>query len=291
MIARRLQGLVLAASVVAVAAGCGAKENAPDPIAQAAEKTAAAGSSRYSFIGTTHVRGRTIVLEGEGVIDHAGRRGRLVYDTSGFNDFDDVSEGEFGRQLTILFLGPRYYMDFGRDSEIGRSLGPGKRWMMYDLARMGDKAGADLESLPQFENPLEYVAFLRGVTDGAEELGEEDVRGVATTHYRATVDLKRVTDKSADAMRVSEETREGLQREVDRLIAETGLSSIPVEVWLDADGLVRRFVMTIEVGKGSQSVRAESRVELHDFGVRVDVESPASAAVVDVTDLMVEERR
>ena len=35
---------------------------------------------------------------------------------------------------------------------------------------------------------------LRAVSEEVEELGTEDVRGVETTHYRTTVDLRRYPD-------------------------------------------------------------------------------------------------
>ena len=107
--------------------------------------------------------------------------------------------------------------------------------------------------------------------------GSELVRGVPTTHYRATVDLDRVADvvPSAD--------RGQLRAAISKLIAQTGTSKIPVDAWVDAQRLVRRIAMSLQMGSGGGNVQLRVTIELFDFGATPPVSTPASSDTFDAT--------
>jgi hypothetical protein len=114
------------------------------------------------------------------------------------------------------------------------------------------------------------------VTD-VEALGDEDVRGVPTTHYTGVVDLESLAKKDP-----------ALKGTIDQLVAQTGLRSIPVEVWVDDENFVRRMKQSFEgatFGPGMQ-LDMTMTTELYDFGSDVNVEVPPPDEVVDFSELM-----
>ena len=119
-------------------------------------------------------------------------------------------------------------------------------------------------------DPSQMLQYLRA-TSNVDEVGKDTVRGVDTTHYAARLQLDRVADKvSPDAARALKQATKTL-----------GTKEIPLDVWVDGDGLVRRVRMDWHP-KGGSFVMA---LDLFDFGdVHVDV--PADSETVDLSNML-----
>ena len=102
---------------------------------------------------------------------------------------------------------------------------------------------------------------------------------MATTHYKATIDLRKVPDSAPADQRVA------VRRSIEQLIELSGASTAPIEVWIGKDGLARRIVTTSTTGTEAQRMKLRQRVELYDFGTKVDVAIPPASAVTDFGDL------
>ena len=141
----------------------------------------------------------------------------------------------------------------------------------------GNSAGVDFAQLAQGNqsDPAQYLRWLWAVGEDVEELGTETVRGVETTHYRATVELDRVVEAGEP------EVRDATRVWIDLLKRQLELGEVPIDVWVDEDGLVRRIEQEYEVG-GTQT---QIRMELDDFGIEVDAEAPPADQVIDLGDL------
>jgi hypothetical protein len=101
---------------------------------------------------------------------------------------------------------------------------------------------------------------------------------VETTHLSATVDL-------ADALEAAPEAqREQLQEQLDSFGAgadDVLATDMPVDVYIDGDGRVRRFEVAMEIpGAGDMNVT----IDFSDFGDDVDIEVPDDSDVSDVSD-------
>ena len=87
-----------------------------------------------------------------------------------------------------------------RSSRFG-TLPGGRKWMALDLA-LGDELDT---SVPADVDAKGELAVLESVSDDVQRLGEEDVRGVPTTHYRGTISVsdgvKRLREEGAEAPR------------------------------------------------------------------------------------------
>ena len=112
----------------------------------------------------------------------------------------------------------------------------GKRWMKVDLASMGF-GGAGAGGGLGDANPGGTLDALRGAGD-VEKVGTETLRGVETTHYRATIDPQKALDRAPAALR--DKVKAGL----DALGGP-----VPVDVWIDGDGQARKIAMNLDAGR------------------------------------------
>lgn len=259
--------LVLALGFTACGSQTAAEPPPQDALAVAASKTTDAGTYKAEIVSSIEVAGQSMEMTGTGEFDSDAQRGRASYTASlAGQDFD----------LDAVFAFPDMYMRFPVGLLPG--LPGGKSWVKLDLEKLGRQAGFDFGQLMQAgqSDPSQGLQFLRGVTD-VKALGDEDVRGVPTTHYTGVVDLESLAKKDP-----------ALKGTIDQLVAQTGLTRIPVEVWVDDENFVRRMKQSFEgatFGPGMQ-LDMTMTTELYDFGSDVNVEVPPPDEVVDLSELM-----
>lgn len=243
----------------------GALADAPDALRDV-------GTLAFTITGSLDLgeaAGGAFELSGSGVADLHARRSSLTMDLGASVPGGPLQAIQDGT-ITYLAGGP-----------LGAALPAGVAWVRIDPATFDDRLGIDLAGLSQLDrstDPTAGLEALRGVADDIEEVGSEDVRGVETTHYRATVSLDRaVAAAPAEAL--------------DDLVAlreQAGMpETYPVDVWVDADGLVRRLTMALtqEVA-GSGPLTQRITTEFHDLGDPVEITVPPDDEVVDLADLL-----
>jgi hypothetical protein len=77
--------------------------------------------------------------------------------------------------------------------------GAGDKWLKIDYAAMTKgQTGIDLDKYlsQQSNDPSQMLQMLKEHATSVVEVGADDVRGVATTHYTATVDIAEAYRKS-----------------------------------------------------------------------------------------------
>jgi hypothetical protein len=253
--------LALAALVSTVLlAGCGGNDASLDPVAQAATKSAADQSFRFTLLDGARPAG-------EGAYDAGTKRLRMRIDIplgkavpSGIDLLADNSSG-LVVYVHVPFLRPL--------------LPQGKSWVKVDLGRAAKAQGLDAGQLLQAAagSPAELLAALVHAK-GSQELGKETVAGVETTHYRATVDPRALL-----LGKTTGNTRAELERALDKAKPATA----PVDVWVGDDGLVRR--LRVELPAGKAGFRGGTFTEeLSGYGDAVDVQLPPPSAVVDASN-------
>jgi hypothetical protein len=300
----RLSGVSLLALLALVAAGCGgggpSSTATLEPIgfeqlAQSASTSADATSGRFSFDLSMSFPGtdEPFAFSGEGAFDEPSGRASFAVDLSslakllgGFvaglggtsasdlPDFDDPS----GWKIDLVQDGTVGYV---RLPAFDEQLPEGKTWIRADAADVST-SGFDVGELGQFakSDPRDVLGTLRAVTSDVETVGSEELRGVETTHYRATIDPAQLGKLAAG------KDPTATQALVDRL-AQSGLGPVPVDVWLDASGLVHKLSMSFEATEASTSRSSEVAMsfELWDYGQAVDIELPPASQVVDASSL------
>jgi hypothetical protein len=269
---RRTAALLLLLAALPLA--CGGESLSPQAaVAQAATKYEEAGSSRVSMSATmTGVPGGPFTFAGEGEFDR--ERARMTLDMS---ELAEATGGAFAGELEMILDDLVMYMKF--PEAITEQLPGGKSWVRIDLRQAGKELGIDLEELMQVQqsDPSQSLQYLRGASDDFEEVGEEEVRGVETTHYRGTIDLHKAVEQ------LPEDARGSFERAIDLI----GTDELPLDVWIDDDGMARRMKYDQPLpSAGGEEGAMELTMEFFDFGVDVDVEPPPSDEVIDIKELI-----
>jgi hypothetical protein len=251
---RRLALLALLAVLGAGCGGGGGGSASASDIAGAAKKTARSGSLEADFT----ISGAGLDGSGSGVFNTGERRSGQLTMT--------VTAG--GRQIPVdtIVTGNILYM---RSPVFAQTLTEGKQWIKVDLAELAKQRGTDLSSfLNASPTPTNALAYLAGASK-VKKVGSESVQGVKSTHYEVTVDLQRAASRAKGSVRAS----------LERVISESRLKTLPLDVWVDGSGYIRKVSYEENAG-GAQS--ANVTMELHDFGTSVSIKPPPSDAVVDL---------
>jgi hypothetical protein len=249
--------------IVAFAWLHGGDEASLNPIAEAAVRTQEQPGSRIAMRGIYSLpSGGSMAMHGSGVYNAQTGRSRLTMELKMPGVVTPLHFDAVGDKQTM-------YM---RSSVFIAELPPGDRWLKVQVG-LGRSAQTSLASNSGSEGQLE---MLRAAGGKVEDLGEETVRGVATTRYQGTVDLNRYADLLREEGKVT-----GAQ-EYEQ-VAKSIPTPIPVEAWLDDDGLVRRMriVMEIPTATGAPPVKMDLTMEFFDFGITPQIDFPSASETFD----------
>jgi hypothetical protein len=252
---RRRLSLCLIPAFVLVAAACGANPAPSDDVADAGEKTKAAGTVRLDTV--THFSGLSGAGTSEsrttGVVDYVNDRSEYREESTGCRaiTIGDVSYSEYAPLEGGIPSGKRWvkFEAEAADSEalFEQSQEPttsegGGGWHSYSVS-FGF-------SMPEI-GPGEYLDHLREASGEPERVGEEDVRGVPTTRYHSTIDVR-------TSMRRELEAAGWKALNIERFLE--GVEGVrEIDVWIDSDGLVRRVVSNDRLPGAGQSRAIRNR--------------------------------
>jgi hypothetical protein len=245
------------------------------PLAQAAERTAEYPGARMAIEGGFEVPGSGEVLTMTGEGEYNGKTGRSRI-TMGADLPPAAAEQVPGGRFEIEQVGetrPGTVVMYMRSAAFGQLPG-GAEWMKLDLS---EQVGGQMQS----PDPREQLKMLRSSED-FEKVGTEQVRGVPTTHYTATVDqsdeVERLRDEGEDA------AADFMEQVID---ANDGVDTVDVEAWVARDKTIRRMKMEIPFSLGTAPAGSSMlmTMELYDFGIEPDIELPSDDEVFDATEI------
>ena len=263
---RILGALAGALAIVGVAVALLAPSNGTvlDPVAQAANTTTAAGTAEFGIAGHVSAAGQTIPINGNGAIDMRNQRLRMsmAFPVPGFGSL----------KTDALLDGQSIYMHM--PEALAQRIPLGKSWLKIDLGALAQGNGIDLGSLSRSSqgNPADMLQALKAV-GSSRKVGTENLDGVATTHYRATIDPKKALDRIPDKQSAGA---------LKQMLSNSGVSAIPIDVWVDRAGRVRRESMKFS-GNGAAM---DMTISFTRFGVPVDTTPPAPDQVLDAGGLL-----
>ncbi|MGH8884330.1 MAG: hypothetical protein ACRDYX_03985 [Egibacteraceae bacterium] len=251
--------LAVVLAVAAIATGCGRAGDPMKRLQGAQRATLGAGSAAFaieqSFEGASS---EVQKIRTEGVLDFARRIGRATV---------KLADGE----TEVLFAGDTTYFRLPPNPQVRTP------WIRLDRQDIEKVSG--LKSVS--DDPSRNLDLLNGIVGDVELVGEEDVRGARTTHYRFAIDLRQAAEKA------SADRREVVQQQA----AILGGNRLPSEAWLDAKGRIARQTFTFNLQKSQLpagtalpdgvSWTARTLIEYYDFGTKVDVKPPPDDQVTD----------
>ena len=251
-----------------------------DPIAalkQVQKKTGGADSAKVE--GTTRI-GTLVSMKQTGVVGWGdGLVGTMTIEYTGGTMADAVTQNGGSGTMEARYYKDGYAVNMG-DAFAQQS--GGKHWISYDYADMAKLAGASGEAVKQqMQNatPSQGVESLLASGD-VKKVGEEDVRGVPTTHYSGTVDVAKLTEKSSalDAKQLAE---------LKKQLADTGITTEQVDIWVDKNDLL---VKKSESGQ-MKTGEFNSTVFYSDYGSKISVEKPPAGDTLKFADLMKQQQK
>lgn len=268
--------VVALVSLVGAACGGGGGASARQVVADAPAATLEASTARTSTRMTmSGIAGTTtpIDITADGAVDFETGAAELSMDMG-----EALRGTGMDGSMVVRTIGDVVYLQ----SPLFANGVPGvtaDSWLRIDLGETTQAQGLGLDQLRQLgdNDPRQGLAVLRGVTDGVQELGSEQVRGTSTTRYRARIDLERA---AREAGAVTDE--ESFQRFLATIDAET----LRVDVWIDDDNRVRRIRMPMPLAADAGGGEVVVETEYYDFGADLDVVAPPSDDVVDLGPLL-----
>jgi hypothetical protein len=263
------------AMLTAVTAGCGGGKSRVgfDPVSAAATKTQHAGASRVRFslaFSVPQLPGKMLRMRGTGAID--GTSGEMTFDMGSILEQAGLTGGGSMKEIFLKEDGDFViYMQLGA---LASQIPGGKQWIRLDFSRLGEAKGLDFNKLLSGSQlqPTDLLSMLK--TEGAtvRKVGFEKVNGTVTTHYHVTVDLA----KALAARGLSSPMLAGIAAQAP---------SIPEDVWVGQDGLVRRVRLSYSLEQQGKSVSMAMAMDIYDYGVDLKIAAPPSSDVFDATDL------
>jgi hypothetical protein len=279
----RLKGSALAVALALVGAvvaltGCGVSKTI-DPVAAAATKTENTGATKMSMIVAVEAPGASspATITANGVVDQNAADVNIDASSLVGQSGLSVPAGSSGN-VEVRYLvengDPVVYVNLPFLSNL---LPGGKTWVRLDLQKAGNVLGVDVNQLlgQAGQNPAQVLDMLRA-SGSVDTVGPDTIDGVATTHYRASVDLQKLAGQQGPLG----------QQLADRLAAAGVSVQLPVEVWIgNDDGLVHQLTFSEHGQHDGQNVGVDLTLKMSDYGSAVDVQAPPADQVFDATDL------
>jgi len=267
----------------AAVSGCGASA-ALDPIARAAEVTSQQTGAKIALtmqLSSAALPGGGFAITANGYIDERQRSGEMSMDLSGVPGASALPGGGAGT-VQMIFQYPVIYMDM---PFLAGELPEGKTWMKLDLTKAASAAGINLSQLSSLDqtDPTQFLEYLRASSGGVATVGHESLDGTPTTHYHATLQLSSILDRLPSS---------------DQAAAKTALEklgnagAIPVDVWVDTQGRVRRMQLSIGGSgvptgvAGAAAVSGTITIDFTSYGPVPPIVAPPASQVFDASSLV-----
>jgi len=277
--------VVAAALVLAACSGGGGAEQVavvatPAGLVDAATHTAAAKTGHVDMSIDTVANGQETHFGATGAFDADRHLFSMSLDLSSLfsaslhtrsNNSSNATSSPLGSTAKVIATDDVVYLDFPL---FARLVGVKTEWMSVPA-----DTGA---STFDVADPSAFLDFLHGTGGEVTDMGREQVRGVDTTHLHATVKLRDALDSASGA------ERDRLQRAIDQLGDQASAlldGEMPVDVFVDDNGMVRELAFDFSVpdGSGSTASKATLTIDLFDLGADVEISPPPADQVTDVT--------
>lgn len=221
-------------------------------LAVAANNASEAGSTAFAMTMTMGVAEQRLTADAEGAFDFDRQVGDMTMTISG----PGIPAFLEDLEIEMIVGRKRGYMRMPAEFGLGRA------WYRVPMGRPAAEVQATgIDQLTQ--DPSQFLEFLRLTSeDDVEEVGTEQIRGVTSTHYEADVSFEKALEQAPNQEAVEDlESRMG--------VSLASLPSMPVDVWIDDDGLPRRIELAI--------ADMEVSADFFDYGAEVDYEVPAKS--------------
>ncbi len=288
----------IAAAALAVA-GCGSS-NAPSSgssaqigssaISQAADISGAAKGEKVSYTLTEQLPSvGKLTMTGSGQFNVSPEQGQMTLDISipGLSSLGSEASALSKLPLTLVIDNKVVYVKL--PSALASKLSTytaGKPWVSVNLAALASSSSIPglstlLSGQSSPTNPAATLKELEAASsNGITQAGTAEVNGVATTEYKATLDLS----KLSGALPAAE--RKVLKPELAQISTQAGLTQIPFEVYIDSAHLIRRLTMSFTPQAQGTKIPVTMQMNFLSYGKQPAPTLPSAADTDDLTSLL-----
>lgn len=212
--------------------------------------------------GATAGKSVNLVVSGHGVFDFTAKNGDMKL------QLPSLGSGKPPSTLELRLVGGDLYIN----SPALLALDGGKPWVHVNASSYLQKEGQSTGPLGGFAtgDPSDVLGLLQHLTGTVTKVGDEQVDGVQTTHYRATIDLTGHGTSTSSTI-LSQQLAQAL-----------GLADVPIDVWLDSDGRLRQLKTSFDI----LGLTVAATEGIGSFGTPVSVTAPPSDQTADGTGLL-----
>lgn len=198
-------------------------------------------------------------INGKGLFSFANKTGEMTL------DIPSLGQGTAG---TIQFreIDGNLYLDTASLT----SLDGGKPWIELNLAQFEQAESQSTNPLASLADgdPTQILSLLKDLGGTVMQVGTTDIDGVPTTEYAGQIDLAG-SGKSPSLLS-------------PQLAQTLGLSSIPVDVWVDDEGRARQVETSFTV----LGLDIKAQAQIGSFGAPVSVSPPPADQVANGNSLL-----
>lgn len=275
---RTIAALGLSAALIG---GCGSSSSSSsssgqDAVARAAYVSAHEAGTRFTLnLQLTRGPSQSFAITGSGYAGQGGHAVKMSMNFSGIPGATGLPTG--GQGVEAVFLYPTVYM---RLPFLSDKLPEGKSWLKIDMSKVVKATGST--PVPQAldigqVDPTQFLQYLKASSGNIQRLGSEKLYGVSTTHYQATLQL-------ADVLKRLPPESRAAARPLLQHVGNAG--AIPIGVWIDGKGRVRKIQMSLNIAGPTASGSATVTVGYTAYGPVPPVSPPAEGEVFNLTSLL-----
>jgi len=228
-------------------------------VAASASKTLQAGSAKVAMTVEVAFSGQTTDITADGAFNFTQHHGTIVMHVPGAGD------------VPVVYVNSVVY------EKLGQLFSSGKPWIKISLTDLVGKSATQSNQGQAESDPSQYVAFLAGAS-GVTKVGEDSVRGVATTHYHANLDLNKAVSKLPSQF-------QAFYQAVLNATSSKVRSVFPADMWIDGQGRLRRMSYTITTTTSKGTNTAKTTIDYFSFGAPVSVQVPPADQVTTLPGL------
>lgn len=242
--------------------GAGSATSTPRPVTTPGPALFADVTERMVDQGTA-----TFTFSGIGGGETVSGTGAMRFTESSFDADVELTMQQSGEVRAVLLRSASYVA-------LPEAKGlPGKKpWLKVrptPRTEIGKRMRPVVDQLRGAFDPAQGLGLLESARR-VEEMGPATVEDVATTHYHAQVDLRRATARA-----------EGPVKEQYQSMLDAGVRTLEYDLWVDTDGLPRRYSTDIPTTAGLFSITGIYR----GWGEKVSIETPKPKQVFDADKL------
>jgi hypothetical protein len=173
-----------------------------------------------------------ISMAGQGSFDYDAKTGSLHLDLSGLGAGTGAPPA-----IDLVVSGDTGYVKLP-DSLVAST--GGKHWTKLEGSSGSNGLSIDLSQLKELTDPSSFLKFVEAVSaDGITKVGTDVLHGEPATHYQVQIDPTKLAPSSGGA-------GTGLGGDLGGMAQMLG-SSLPADIWVDAEGRVRQFELSIDL--------------------------------------------